>query len=47
MATWDLMIVDMEREWEEDEISFLKTIVVNLSKVIEGQEADAALSSRF
>lgn len=36
-----------ERHWDEDEISFLKTIAVNLSKVIEGQEADKALFAAF
>ncbi|WP_159473921.1 PAS domain-containing protein [Dyadobacter sp. 3J3] len=36
-----------EREWDDDEISFLKTIVVNLAKVIEGQEADEALLAAF
>jgi len=32
-----------EREWDEDEIAFLKTIAINLAKVIEGQETDLAL----
>ncbi|MCF0057016.1 PAS domain-containing protein [Dyadobacter sp. CY356] len=36
-----------ERFWDEDEISFLKTIAVNLSKVIEGQEADEALLASY
>ncbi|MBE9464183.1 PAS domain-containing protein [Dyadobacter subterraneus] len=37
----------LERLWDEDEISFLKTIAVNLAKVIEGQEADKALFDAF
>ncbi|GLU52164.1 PAS domain-containing protein [Dyadobacter frigoris] len=36
-----------ERSWDEDEISFLKTITVNLAKVIESQEADKALLAAF
>jgi len=36
-----------ERKWDQDERSFLKTISVNLAKVIESEEADKALLSAF
>lgn len=36
-----------ERKWDDDEISFLKTISVNLAKAIESEEADKALLAAY
>ncbi|SEI74091.1 PAS domain S-box-containing protein [Dyadobacter koreensis] len=36
-----------ERKWNDDEISFLKTISVNLAKAIETEEADRALLNAY
>ncbi|CAG4995122.1 Adaptive-response sensory-kinase SasA [Dyadobacter sp. CECT 9275] len=35
------------REWDDDEVSFLKTIAVNVAKAIEIEEADSALLTAF
>lgn len=36
-----------EREWSEDEISFLQTISINLASAIENQEAEKALKQAY
>lgn len=36
-----------ERNWDEDEISFLKTIAVNLAKVMESEQAEKALIAAY